>query len=171
MKRIFLTLALLGVFLQASANVFSPAGSTPVQAPSQIATIIDNTKYPLAAIIFAGVLYGIYRAYNYFNGPSAAFKTALKNKFKLKYRNAFIAYLDHTLTTIDIEKLKASKAQLIKDALQWLPVSPKSGDVVQKRKKRAEIFNETSIESYHVKKDAFNELFDELVLIFSLKKR
>ena len=167
MKRILLTLALLGAFSQAHADVFSPVGSTQVQAPDQIATFLQNNKYPIGAIVAAGVLYGAYRAYNYFNGPSAAFKAALKEGFKRRYRNAFIAYLDNTLKTMDISEIKASKKHIVEDALQWLPTRVQ-GDIVAKRKKRAEVFSETSSENYQEKKDAFNELFDELVQVFSL---
>ncbi|MBY0110325.1 MAG: hypothetical protein K2X90_04400 [Candidatus Babeliaceae bacterium] len=143
-----------------------------VHASNQITAFIDNNRYPLAAVATIGVCFGAYRLYAYFTSSRfSVYKTGIKNRYKKQYRNAFVAYIGHTLKRMRIDELKASKTQIVKDALQWLPSRVAQDDIVGNRKRRAEVFNESgSTDAYSEKKEAFEELFDEIVLIFSRLK-
>jgi hypothetical protein len=155
MKRILLPLALFGAIL-------------PIKSENTLTTFIQDNKYPIAVVVTAGVAYGAYRAYNYFNSSQfSAYKRAIKDRLKKRYEASFTAYINYTLQTKHLDELIADKAEIIKDALNWLMPTPKhknDGGSVARMKQRAADFNESYMENYNEKKEAFTELFDEVIV-------
>lgn len=174
MKRILLTLALLGATSQARAGLMD----------IDTEQIFDTVKYPLAAGV---ALYAGYRLYNYVNSPSDASKRmseTFKARFKHNYRESFKAYIKGLFvkgaSLTAYHDIKASKKTIIDDTVKYLPktVSTDKDTVARLNAKKRSALEDRSYTDYFLsifpyfnestvgekeKREAFEELFDEIV--------